>query len=255
MINVTVASAGVVGDHTRLVELECKLTGFDRHTDGLHGHGRNQGLFVSRWNINKGLDQRSRHVGAVGHASLSLSRHVGVIRFGTKTSGLFIKLEGIVHETSVASQILVIAIQQVLFTQGHQFTRLDKLGTFQRTGRRKGPARSAGTLVLDFSDTAKLDPVYIVGQGEGDHFLKLVHRFLCAATTDIHLAGIAVLTQLEVTMELVLSHVRKLIVAQHGRVVLLGIVFFNLGIIVHPSGQSLLERSMRVVGLGVLIHP
>ena len=53
----------------------------------------------------------------------------------------------------------MITIEQVLFRQGHQFARLDKLGAFQGSRGGKGPTGTAGTLILDGSQNAFGTPV------------------------------------------------------------------------------------------------
>mmetsp|Transcript_26864 Transcript_26864/g.61824 ORF Transcript_26864/g.61824 Transcript_26864/m.61824 type:complete len:271 (+) Transcript_26864:635-1447(+) len=189
------------------------------------------------------------------HACFSLTGFVGIVSFGTETTRLLVKLECIVHETTVTTQIFMVAIQQVLFTEGNQFPRFDVLGTFQRARGRECPTRTARSLILHRRNATHLDPIHIIRKGQGGHGLKLarVHSLHAAAT--VNLAAVAVGTKLEVALELILGHVRIFIVSKDSGVVFLGIVLFNLGIIVQPSTHGLLEGGVRDIDFGVFLHP
>ena len=254
-------SATVVGNDPLLVKLKDKLIGLNGNANGLHGNGRQQGLFVTRRHVNKGLDQRTRHVRAIAvrihretrerdynysetqfeiirsdrYTSLSYSRQtlfassglVGIVGFRTESARLFIKLEGIVHETAIATQILMIAIQQILFTESDQFSRLNKLGPLQGARRRKGPTGTAGALILDIRHGPHLRPMNIVGQGQGCQGFPQVPRRCLRRGCRGRILGMG--AQFEMLVKFVQGQVRIGIVTQPNRRSRLRIVRFNLG--------------------------
>mmetsp|Transcript_26863 Transcript_26863/g.61821 ORF Transcript_26863/g.61821 Transcript_26863/m.61821 type:complete len:254 (+) Transcript_26863:723-1484(+) len=135
----------------------------------------------------------------------------------------------------------MVAIQQVLFTEGNQFPRFDVLGTFQRARGRECPTRTARSLILHRRNATHLDPIHIIRKGQGGHGLKLarVHSLHAAAT--VNLAAVAVGTKLEVALELILGHVRIFIVSKDSGVVFLGIVLFNLGFVVSKRNKVMVR--------------
>ena len=49
-------------------------------------------------------------------------------------------------QSTTASHVLVVAVQQILFREGHELASINKLGPFQGSGGRKGPTGSTRTL-------------------------------------------------------------------------------------------------------------
>lgn len=93
VIDGATAATLVIGNDTSFVKLENKLARLNGDADGLHGNGRNQGLFGARRNIDKRLYNGSGHVRAVGHALRVALGNVRIVRLRAETSGFFIKFE------------------------------------------------------------------------------------------------------------------------------------------------------------------
>lgn len=127
----------------------------------------------------------------------------------------------------------MITVQQILFRQGHQFSCINKQGTFQRTSRRKGPTGSTRALIFNWRHSTHGNPVDFVRTifqeftgSSSIHGLDIeAQSFLGCQFGKF---GVTVRAQIESTSKLVLRHVRELIVAQQvSGLGLLVVVSFN----------------------------
>jgi len=104
VIDGSAAATIVVVDDSILVKLKDKLTRLDGNANGLHGNSRNQGLYVTRWHVDKSLDNGSGNVRAVGHALRVALRKVRVVLFRAKSTGFFIKFKSVLQERIIADE-------------------------------------------------------------------------------------------------------------------------------------------------------
>ena len=88
-------AALVVRNDTTFVKLKDKLTRFNGNTNGLHGYGGNQSLFVTRGDIDESLNDRAGNIRAVSHAHRVALGKVRVVSFRTKTARFFIEFESV----------------------------------------------------------------------------------------------------------------------------------------------------------------
>lgn len=88
---------------------------------------------------------------------------VRVLVFQGDTVGFDI-IKGVVHQTTVATVVLLGAINQSLFGEFNQFFLGDEVKSFQSTNGRESPARSALTLVFNMGNTAFFSPVHRFGE-------------------------------------------------------------------------------------------
>ena len=161
MVKLRSASSTVV--HTRLVHLKGRLIGFDGNGDGLLGDGGDQRFLVHLGDIGVAGD---------GHNVLALfvagtvGGVVRIVLFGADTAILDDKTEGVIHKTASAAIVATgtVAVDQILFSQGDQFSGVDEDVPFSGTGGGEGPARTALALVLNGGDGTLLAPVY-TGRG------------------------------------------------------------------------------------------
>jgi hypothetical protein len=121
-------------DNTRAVRLEGHLIGFNGNSDWLLVEGslelgsRSSNIFVSRK-----LDTIT--------LVLALSISSGVSVLGFKCKSIFLDVvEGVVHETAIATTIRFVTIDELLLGVGIELSSLDLLGTFNGTGGGEGPA-------------------------------------------------------------------------------------------------------------------
>ena len=164
VVQVGAASASV---HTRRVQLEAKLVGFDGDRDGLLVNG----VFQRRFGV--GLHVGVRADGGAGHSAarrrlartlVTVAGSVRVVFLGTETTVSLDPLEGSIHLTAVAAHVgEASARNQLLLGERHELAVLVVVSTFQGTGGGEGPARAAGTLVLHVGDTALRNPVPVGG--------------------------------------------------------------------------------------------
>jgi len=88
---------------------------------------------------------------------------VWVVTLGLKWVG-FDVFEGIIHKTSIASAIGVVAVDELLLREGCKLVAGDLPGTLKRTSGRERPARTALSLVLDWGNSTLTSPVDSVGE-------------------------------------------------------------------------------------------
>mmetsp|Transcript_1216 Transcript_1216/g.3515 ORF Transcript_1216/g.3515 Transcript_1216/m.3515 type:complete len:399 (-) Transcript_1216:144-1340(-) len=256
VIDVTALAACVVGEHTSLVELESILVRLDSDGDWLHGDRSQHRLLVALWDIVEGADDASWYVGAVSAASVVLDGLVWVILFRAQTAALFIELECVVHQSSIASKIKMVAIQQVLLRKRNELSSADEFGTLQRAGGGEGPAGPAGTLILDVCHATHVHPVDVVWQLQRlqstslglrlFHQFRSEHKLLLRLLLLGHLRIHTVLAQTKTLGELVGREVGKGVVA-HLVCRFLGVVFMDDEVILSPDLESL--HSVRLVGV------
>jgi len=160
--SVVKGSTAVLDDDTGLVELEDILISLDGDGNGgvdegslelIRGLGSDHGVSTSEL---EGL-------GGIVLARAILSS-VGIVRF------LFDTLLGnisnsSVSQTTVATLVDVsVAINELLFSEGEELAVVDEVETFEDTGSRERPARTAVSLVLDGGDGTLVSPIDGVGE-------------------------------------------------------------------------------------------
>ena len=166
---VKVGSALGSGDDTGVVHLEDELVGLDGDGDWLLVEGGLELLWGVDGDISVGgnLEGGALSLGGIAGSLSSASGGVWVGGLGGDGVGLG-PLEGLVHKTSVASEILggtVVALDEVLLGEGFELASGDEVSTFEATSGGEGPARSAAALVLDIGDGSFLNPVDSIGVG------------------------------------------------------------------------------------------
>jgi len=130
VIELSGRASGLIVDSSA-VELEGRLRGINGNRDGLHGNGLSKSGLRSRGNISEGSDGRS----AVGSRVLALvgSRGgVGIRSFSIDSLVGNDVLEGVVHETSVASVVSLgnRAIDEVLLREGDESSGGEEVASF-----------------------------------------------------------------------------------------------------------------------------
>lgn len=147
---IEVSSAETAVD-TRLVELEGSVGGINGDRDGLLGNGSLEWEYFVNSNINTVSDLE----GLVGSIVLagSINSLVGVLAL-KGDSVINDVVEGIIHESSVASLVSILgrAVAQLLFGERKKVLVLEEVSTFKGSGGGESPARSALTLILDGGD-------------------------------------------------------------------------------------------------------
>ena len=95
-------------------------------------------------------------------SALVVDGFVRVRVFGVNTVVLLDVLEGMIHQTTVAAHVALLAraVDQVLFGERDELLGLGEVLTFERAGGRESPARAALALILDGGDVALGAPVY-----------------------------------------------------------------------------------------------
>lgn len=151
---------------TTLVELQSLVNG-NSDRDGLDIESS---LHLRRFALRDGFPS-SNCVGTVVLGARALETCVSVIGF--KRNSIFLdEFEGIYHRTSIATVVLVGAVNQSLFGEFDQVTGLDGMKTFQSADGGEGPARAALALVLHLGDSVVLSPVdfFLLGFRADDTF-------------------------------------------------------------------------------------
>jgi len=101
------------------------------------------------------------------NGALSSDGFVGILIFSGETVFLDV-VQGSSGHTSVASHVAIgdtRAINQLLFSEAREFSSGDEEVSFQNTGGRESPARSALTLILNRGNSALNSPVNGVSSG------------------------------------------------------------------------------------------
>jgi len=237
------------------VELERVVRSIDGDGDGSDGaRGNQERGFVS------GLDSVvSLHGGSnVGGVELARSvlRNVGVRGFRVDTVVGDDVLEGIDHETSVASLVSERsrAVHQVLLRKTDEgLSSLKNVGSFERSGGRERPARSALSLVLDSGDGVLLSPVHRGGEsrkrisGERDGALRPGGAFP-GGRSDVKLGSEVV------SLEFIVGKISEFVHSE-GESGGGGIVGFDEFLVGEPDLVAVGGFRCGRVGLGVSEHP
>ena len=161
------STSSVVKD-TRLVKLEGRLVSLDGDGDGSDGNGNGKSVLVLDRDIVVSSD--SNDWLASGGASAGCGS-VRVVGLGADTTVGLDPLEGVVHETTVASLVtVVIATHEHLLGERYKFAGRNGVGTLGRSSGREGPARTALSLIFNWCDGIFFRPVDRGGCG--------IHNFL-----------------------------------------------------------------------------
>ena len=127
------------GDDTGSVRLEGHLIGFNSNGDWSFSKGGSH-LAGGVGNIGESRDGTdSSGFGVVAAGNSSGSGGVWVVRFELEWGGLDV-LESVVHESSIASTVLLGAGDELLLREGFKGSTLDGISSFNGTGGGEGPA-------------------------------------------------------------------------------------------------------------------
>mmetsp|Transcript_101919 Transcript_101919/g.141653 ORF Transcript_101919/g.141653 Transcript_101919/m.141653 type:complete len:366 (+) Transcript_101919:136-1233(+) len=154
--------------HTSRVELEGRVRSIDGHRDGANG---SRSLLQVRLRAGTNVLEASDggNGGAIGSSLAgTVFSMVGVLGLRVQTSVVDDVLEGVSHETTVATLVAVGggAVNQLLLGARNQgLVGLEDVGTLDGTGGGERPAASALSLVLDVGDSTVGPPVN--GSGDG----------------------------------------------------------------------------------------
>ena len=157
--------SAIGGEDSSGVVLEGGVVGLDGNADWLGGDGLLQVILAVDWDV---LVSANGHdvVGLLlGVAGSSLGG-VSVVILGVNTSVAHDVLEGVVHDSSVASHVDLVAVDELLLGKADELAGLDEVDSLHGTGGGEGPAGAALLLVLDWDDGSLLAPVD--GGGSGD---------------------------------------------------------------------------------------
>jgi len=180
---------------TAAVELEDGLIGFDGNRDWLNSNGSLQSIFTTDGNISKTGDDVVGHGGALSDvARVWTSSGIRIFGFradrslGTQTD---IVLEGIVHQTTIASLVALggRTVDQLLFTDFWELTSLQEVQTFNGTRGGERPARTTLFLVLDRRDGTLGRPIDGIWDGS---LLSTQLRVLAVTRTQERLVTVVI---------------------------------------------------------------
>jgi len=141
--------------------LECALVGFDSNGDWTFAKSSFEVILVIRGDVNVAgwLAVLGARGVFAGSTSLGGSTGVWVSGFLAKSSVVLGKCEAIVHESTVASAVLGIAVNELLFGEGVEFAGRNGASAFNGSSGGERPARTTLSLVLDWSDLVLGNPV------------------------------------------------------------------------------------------------
>merc|ERR1719183_1932932 len=153
---VEVGSA-VACEHTAGVHLEAHLVGLDGNADWAGvGHGIEEVGLVADVLVTGHTTLRNGG-GVAGLArAITASVRIGIL---SGDSGLLVEGESVVHQTTVATRILLGAVNQLLLTEGLQIAGGDFPLALKTASGGEGPAGSALALVLDWGHCTLGGPV------------------------------------------------------------------------------------------------
>jgi len=252
VVELSGAASGFVVD-TAGVELEGVVRSVNTNRDGSDGSGgHHESGFISGLNSVVSLHGGS-NVGLVELAS-SILRNVGVAGFRVDTVVGDDVLHGINHETAIASLVAEAsrAVHQVLLRETNEgLSSLENVSSFERSGGRERPARSALSLVLDSSYGILGSPVHRGGNSllgaESNGSLgpwATFPRSRSDAKSSSEVIG----------LELIVGEITEFIHSDReasGN----GIMGFNEFLVDKPNLVATRSLSCRGVGLGVSDHP
>jgi len=142
-------------------------------------------------------------------SSTSHSGGVWVLVLSVDTMVVDNPLEGVVHETTIASHITIVgALDEFFLGEGDEVLGVQEVLSFHVSSGRERPARATLALVLDVGDSTVLSP--ILGRGSG-------LDFSCADFQEIEgLVGWH--SQVVVALELMSAKISKLVDSEEGAV-------------------------------------
>lgn len=139
------------------------MSGVDGDGDwSLGSDGDLQLLLVSLRQVNVSLVVSSNSL--LVEVALHVTSLVGVRVLGVDSVVVADVLEGLVHESSVASMVSVLggAVDEVLLGERDELSELTGVLSLEGSGGREGPAGSAHSLVLDVSHEVGVTPVDLI---------------------------------------------------------------------------------------------
>jgi hypothetical protein len=144
-------------ENTSRVELESILVSFNSDGDGLKSNSGLEGIQVVGSDVNVLGDLGN---GSAGLARSSLSS-VGVRSFRAKSIVADDVLEGIIHQSSIASLVSKArrAVNQLLLRERNKLSSLEGMSSFNGSSGGERPARSTLSLVLDGGNSVVISPV------------------------------------------------------------------------------------------------
>ncbi len=156
---VEVGARDVGHDATR-VKLPVEV-GIDSDRDGLLGDSSGEGILgVGNISVGDASGAGNGSAGGLASGVGSAGGSVRVVILGAEAISGNV-LEGVVHEATVAAHVSVLSVtgDKLLLREGDSVAVLLVVGSLHATGGGEGPARSAGSLVLDVSDVPGSNPV------------------------------------------------------------------------------------------------
>lgn len=156
---IKIARAGII-INSMVVQLKAATSCIDCYTDRLIGRCFEQIIFRRLGNVLVAINTDYFPLDFFLVAFLVFSV-VRVIFLRVQTTILDNKLEGVVHKSSFAALVVaLVAVHKLLLTEAHNFSGFDVVYSLYGTGGRKGPARTAHSLILDLGHGPFLPPVY-----------------------------------------------------------------------------------------------
>jgi len=147
--------------------------------------------------------------------------------------------DGETHESSIASELEVIAIDELCLGESNKFSCGHKVSSLEGSSGREGPARSALSLVLDIGDGSSSDPVNLISKVGGVE-LSLFESLEGLWLESIH------------SLHLLLGVVHEHINAHGGGLAISGVVLLDLSQLLGELVESELVFGLSSIGLSVL---
>lgn len=142
------------------VQLEGHVGSINGNRDWVVSNGVLKSSFRSRGNISV-VGDGGTNVGSVEFAGVWSCSSVWVGFFGINSVVGNDVLEGLIHQTTIATHVALSsgAVNQVLFGEGDELFSLQEVDSFDGSSGGEGPARTALSLVFDWGDSSFLSPV------------------------------------------------------------------------------------------------
>ena len=123
-------------------------------------------------------------------------------------------LEGVLHQTTVAAVVILVARDEFLFGDRDEVVTRESPSTFDTTGGREGPARAALSLILNSGNCALLSPINLFGA------LELARDVVLFDLLVVFNVTLVVSFSVVVNLEFFSGHGRKFVVTELGKRVL-----------------------------------
>jgi hypothetical protein len=229
--------------NTSGVELERGVRSINGNGDGLKRDSVEEGRFGTRGNISVGLDGGTNVV-SVESAGVRSSGGVRVRSLSINSTVGDDVLEGLVHETTVASLVSLGsgAINEILLGERNEARLGQEEGTFGGSSGRERPAASALSLVLNVGDGSVLSPI---PRGR-NRYIDVNFRNVFNGLGNIHAAS--------PSGELFSSLISELI-DSYGETSSLGVKSVNEVIVVSEDRVSVLGFGERLVHFAIVSLP